>query len=245
VRYLSSKLDNREGTFVSRSGSRATFAGQFRVMSRVGKAHVITGGRLVLAVVIMSAGFWSGRALAQNAEPEVLPSTASSNSWLLEGPKSNPSPHLVIGMLDREVRSFGGSPHVDARETMLAPDKNGTVSGNSSSDTTSIPTVVSSLSDSPDAPGDRANFRLESASGRPSVQEAPGQGSGIYGFLDETSAEGSFLAADQMKEVLAKQWLESDETFASEDDNASSPLAQFKLGKWQFPVALSTAAVSK
>ena len=67
----------------------------------------------------------------------------------------------------------------------------------------------------------------------------------IYGFLDETSAEGSFLAADRMKEVLAKQWLESDETFASEDDYDSSPLAQFKLGNWEFPVALSTAAVSK
>jgi hypothetical protein len=245
VSYLPSKLDNTEGTFVSRSGSRATSAAEFRAMLKVGKARVITVGRLVLTVVIMSAGFWSGSAIAQNAEPDVLPSTASSNSWLLEGPKSNPSPHLVIGMLDREVRSFGRSPHVDARETLRAPDKNDAVSEYSSTDTTSIPTVVSSLSDSPDAPGDRANFRLESASGRPSVQEAPGQGSRIYGFLDETSAEGSFLAADRMKEVLAKQWLESDETFASEDDYDSSPLAQFKLGNWEFPVALSTAAVSK
>jgi hypothetical protein len=247
VRHMSWELENSDGNFVSRSRSTATHARGFEAMSKLETAFAAPVGRLVLKVVIVCASVWllSGRALAQDDAPDFLPSTAPSTLWLLEGPKSNPRPHLVIGMLDREDRPFGSSLHLDARETPQASRKYGAISENSSSDTASSPIVVTSLSDSPGGTDDRANLRSDSASGRASVQAESGRDSKIYGFLDEASAEGMFLAADRMKEVLAKQWSESDETFASEDEYDSSPLVQFKLGDWQFPVALSTAAVSK
>jgi hypothetical protein len=210
-----------------------------------------------IAIIFMSLGWTSGGALAQNAGPDVLPSTAPSTLWLLEGPQSNPAPHLVVGMVDREDRSRGSSFSLTGRGTMLPATENAArqinraISANPAKSTnpakndTSKLVVLSSLSDLSNGPQDSADLRSEPTSARSAVQRSSNRNPKMEGLLDDTSAAGSFLATDRMREVLSKQWLESDEYFASAGQYDSSPLAQFKLGDWQFPVALSTAANSE
>lgn len=192
-----------------------------------------------IAIIFMGLGWMYGGALAQKATPDVLPSTAPSTLWLLEGPKSNPAPHLVVGMLDRNDRSRGSSFSLTGRGTMLPA----AVNAAKQTDRGVAPVVLSSLSDLSHGPQDSANLRSERA--RAAIPKASDRYPEIYGFLDDASAAGSFLAADRMREVLSKQWLESDEYFASEGEYDSSPLVQLKLGDWQFPVALSTAGHSE
>jgi hypothetical protein len=191
----------------------------------------------IIVVVCTSFGWMSGVALAQNAAPDVLPRTAPSTLWLLEGRKYHPEPHLVLGMIDRASFSVTG------RETTLPSE--GAIPASSFAEITSSPPELSRIHLLPLGPEDLANNRSKPASASPSVQRASNRNAGIGGFPDHASAEGSFLTEDRMKQVLSKQWLESDESFTSEDEYDSSPLVQFKLGDWQFPVALSTAAISR
>ena len=204
-----------------------------------------------IAIIFIGLGWMSRGALAQSATPDVLPSTVPSTLWMLEGPKSNPAPHLVVGMVDREDPSRRSSFSLTGQGTMLPSAESAArqidraVSANPAENDTSKLMVLSSLADLPDAPQDSGNLRSEPTSAHFAVQKASKRNPKMEGMLQDASAAGSFLTADRMRQVLSKQWLESDQYFATEDEYDSSPLLQFKLGDWQFPVALSTAAVSE
>ena len=67
--------------------------------------------RCIMTIIILCTSVWwaSADTLAQEAAPAWLKMTAHSTLWPLEVPGSNMTPHLVIGMADRQDAPSYGS----------------------------------------------------------------------------------------------------------------------------------------
>jgi hypothetical protein len=63
-----------------------------------------------------------------------------------------------------------------------------------------------------------------------------------YSLLGNGSAAGSLRYKQPKDEILLRQWSSDEESAMSEVESAPRPIFQFKLGSWQIPVLLSSAA---
>lgn len=230
--------------------------GGVRSMSKVGKLCTFSNRQWILAIIIICTSIWwtSGETLAQNAAPNTSAIAAHSTLSLLN--ESNPGtkePYLVIGMADREDHPSYGSFDLDKQQAVdpaagntITRHTDAAISSNTSKLIASGPLVLSSLSDPVPGFQNLTTLGTEPVSSRQSIQRSPDlEGTKGDSFLEHKLDGWSLLAEHRMQDVLSKQGLGNNESYALEADQAPLPLAQFKLEHWQLPVTLLTHTVSQ
>jgi hypothetical protein len=209
--------------------------------------------RCLLAIIILCTSVWwaSADTLAQESAPTQLKMTVHPTLWSLEGPRSNTAPHLVIGMIDMADR--GDSRFRLARDEAANPSPRDTISRtvgpvadvNRAEKRESGPLVLSSLFAPTAGVRGLTDFHAEGRIRRQTIQSSPNKaGATVYGLPDDGPALGSFLYGYRMKYFLSTPGLANSESFTHEVEHYPLPLLQLKIGDWQLPVRLSSAAVS-
>jgi hypothetical protein len=210
--------------------------------------HTPSFGRRIVAITIFCTivGWASANALAQDALPTELGNTkrsTSSTSSSLKELGSEETPYLVIGLPDRwDTSRFGSFPMAgdDATDSSAGDTLTQHVglasSVNRADNTYSSALVLSSLT----------NFQAKAARRRQIVQKSPQPARPeIYSLLDDGSAAEWFLYGHSANYLPPKEWLADSESPTHEIGQAPSPLLQFELGAWNFPVMLSNAEVAR
>jgi len=183
-----------------------------------------------LAIAALSIAAWltpvGARAQEAGAAALAMTSKATAGS---EGAGANPSPRLVIGMLEAgETPSFNSAP----------------LTGGEAANPVSRHAVVQP--GRPDTPANSAaNIPLPTASPI-QAKHAPSGLIGIKGYnlLDDRSAAEAFLHGDQANYLSSEQSLADDEPLGHEAVLVPGPMMHLQVGGWSLPVVLSGAAVS-
>ena len=196
-----------------------------------------------VAIIVLCTSVWwaSAGALAQDALAPGLGITENLNSSSLEKPGSEDTPYLVIGMADRSDNALVGSLPM-ARDEATNSSATDTIarqvdpapSMNRAANIDSNPIVLLRLS----------NLQMEPINPNQTIQRSRRLASPeVYSVLDDAPGSGSFLYGYRASYLLQTEWFVDDGAHTHEIELAPSPLLQFKLGRWTFPVMLSSAAV--
>jgi hypothetical protein len=255
VNHLTRQIDDGRGVNVSQPRSKVTHLEGSERLSKREQLRTLSHRRWTLGIVLTCTSIWwsSGGARAQSAAPDTMAIAAPSSLWSLEEPGQRTEPHLVIGIVEREGSLLYDSSPLAGRRAIDPAAENTTprqtdesIFANSSKEIASSPVVLSNLSDSTLSIEGITNLRSKPTSSRKTVQRTSDpNGAQAGGLLGDASDAGPFLAGDRMRDVLSTQRSEEDESFASEATNDRAPLAQFQLGGWQLPVALTNRATSQ
>jgi len=223
------------------------------VMSLTTEAlHKFSLRRRIVAIAILSTGVgWaSANTLsAQEASPAVLHTTTRSNSWSLEGVRSNTAPYLVISLAERRQSNSYSSLPLAGDETANLSVMDGVSRSGGLVDTAnpvdkgkSGPQLLSRLFAPSSSTDSRAALRAGGITARGTFAgSSHPAGDNIYTLLDEGSRPGSFQYAHQANILASIQRL-ADESFPREATETTRPLLQLQLGGWSFPVILSGTA---
>jgi len=198
-----------------------------------------------LAVAILGVSVWcgSGAARAQDlaaAGPGISEHVTQS---LLEQPRSEKTPYLVIGMAERSnlapydsLPMAGSEPTREPGTDAMMPQVGSGSSTNRNDKGESEPMVLSSLSD----------IRAEPAIPHGTIQSLPHPGNtDVFSLLVGRSVSEAFLYSSPTNYLAPEQALAEREFPTVEAEQAPSPLLQLGFGAWTFPVMLSGAGVSR
>lgn len=208
--------------------------------------------RYSLAIILGTSVSWaSAGALAQEAAPAAPPLTAPIASSSLEGPVSSNAPHLVIGMLEP-----GGAPSYSSLQTPQAeatsPSASAALAGvaglvalNRNEKAASPRVLLSSLDSLAAEMEGVTNCRLQSISGRQTVQRSYDVAAAKpYSLLNQRPVAESFLYGSSASYLPSQEDIASDsESFTS--NPAQGPLLQLQLGSSSLPVTLYSAPVAR
>jgi hypothetical protein len=177
--------------------------------------------RWVPTIIILCMSVWSAPAeiLAQQAAPASLDMTEQSTLWSLEGPGSNKTPYLLLGMADRgDTPSYdllwtaGNKATTPSAENTITRQGGLTASVSRTEKVGSDPLVLSSLFDS------NAGLAV-----LPNVRAQP-------------------IALGFFRYYLSpEQRLANDESYTDKVVHAPRPFFELEFGDWRLPVMLSGA----
>jgi hypothetical protein len=201
----------------------------------------------VLAIIILCLSVPSADTYAQEAAPAALKMPAHPTLWLLDEARSDTTPHLLIGMADREDPRYHGLPRLARDEatnrsaTDSIPGPLGSMASVNRAEEGAVgPVVLSRLFEPPTGVGVIRDFYAEDTIPSEILQSSPDRaGPKIYSLLNDRPPFESFLYGDQMKHLLPKQLLANRELFTPGMDHAPLPLLHLGFGGWQLPIVLS------
>jgi hypothetical protein len=182
--------------------------------------------RWVPTIIILCLSVWSAPAeiLAQQAAPASLDMTEQSTLWSLEGPGSNKTPYLLLGMADREdtpsydlLWTAGNKATTPSAENTITRQVGLVASANRTEKVRFDPLVLSSLLDSNAGPAVLTNVRAKPI------------------------AQGSFRYGYQSNYLSPEQRLVNDESYTHKVVHAPRPFFELEFGGWRLPVMLSGA----
>jgi hypothetical protein len=201
----------------------------------------------VLALIILCMSVPSTATYAQEAAPAALKMPAHTTLWLLNETGSDTTPHLLIGMADREDTRYHGLPRLardEARNrsaTESIPGPLGSMASVNRAKEGGIgPVVLSRLFEPPTGVSVIRDFHAEGTILSEILQSSPDRaGENTYSLLNDRPAFESFLYGDQMKHLLSKQLSANKELFKPEMDHLPLPLVHLRFSGWQIPIVLS------